>query len=142
MSSYFGVPFDLVNGIIAGGDIAIRKAVENGGQCLSGLEDLQEHKISANDVVVGIAASGTTPYIGGLEACNKIILLQEVFPVMQATHSLKLHSFYRRSSGSRVCNGQFQNESWNRTKISVKHDFDPTMIQLGKVKQNGRHATK
>jgi N-acetylmuramic acid 6-phosphate etherase len=37
--------------------------------------------------VVGIAASGTTPYvIGGLEACNKIILLQEV-PVMQAAHS-------------------------------------------------------
>jgi N-acetylmuramic acid 6-phosphate etherase len=40
------VPFDLVNGIIAGGDIAIRKAVENGGQCLSGWKDLQEHKIS------------------------------------------------------------------------------------------------
>jgi N-acetylmuramic acid 6-phosphate (MurNAc-6-P) etherase len=57
-------------------------------------KDLQEHKISANDVVVGIAASGTTPYvIGGLEACNKIILLQEVFPVMQAAHFLKLHSF-------------------------------------------------
>jgi N-acetylmuramic acid 6-phosphate etherase len=72
----FGVPFDLVNGIIAGGDIAIRKAVENADNA-SGLEDLQEHKISANDVVVGIAASGTTPYvIGGLEACNKIILLQ------------------------------------------------------------------
>jgi N-acetylmuramic acid 6-phosphate etherase len=89
----FGVPFDLVNGI-AGGDIAIRKAVENAEDNASqAWKDLQEHKISANDVVVGIAASGTTPYvIGGLEACNKIILLQ-VFPVMQATHFLKLHSF-------------------------------------------------
>jgi N-acetylmuramic acid 6-phosphate etherase len=84
MSSYFGVPFDLVNGIIAGGDIAIRKAVENEDNASQAWKDLQEHKISANDVVVGIAASGTT---GGLEACNKIILLQEVFPVMQAAHS-------------------------------------------------------
>jgi N-acetylmuramic acid 6-phosphate etherase len=38
MSSYFGVPFDLVNGIIAGGDIAIRKAVENAEDNASGLE--------------------------------------------------------------------------------------------------------
>jgi hypothetical protein len=121
---YFGVPFDLVNGIIAGGDIAIRKAVENAEDNAPGLERFT-HKISANDVVVGIAASGTTPYvIGGLEACNKIILLQEVFPVMQAAHFSNCTVSYRRSSGSRVCNRQFQNESWNRTKISVKHDFD------------------
>jgi N-acetylmuramic acid 6-phosphate etherase len=53
----FGVPFDLVNG--AGGDIAIRKAVENAEDKLGRFE----HKISANDVVVGIAASGTTPYV-------------------------------------------------------------------------------
>jgi N-acetylmuramic acid 6-phosphate etherase len=55
----FGVPFDLVNGIIAGGDIAIRKAVENADNASQAWKDLQEHKISANDVVVGIAASGT-----------------------------------------------------------------------------------
>jgi N-acetylmuramic acid 6-phosphate (MurNAc-6-P) etherase len=88
------------------------------------LEDLQEHKISANDVVVGIAASGTTPYvIGGLEACNKIILLQEVFPVMQATTFSNCTVSYRRSSGSRVCNGSSE---WKLEphKISVKHDFD------------------
>jgi N-acetylmuramic acid 6-phosphate etherase len=48
----FGVPFDLVNGIIAGGDIAIRKAVENAEDNASqAWKDLQEHKISANDVV-------------------------------------------------------------------------------------------
>jgi N-acetylmuramic acid 6-phosphate etherase len=46
MPTNFGVPFDLVNGIIAGGDIAIRRARKCGGQCLSGLEDLQEHHIS------------------------------------------------------------------------------------------------
>jgi N-acetylmuramic acid 6-phosphate etherase len=82
------VPFDLVNGIIAGGDIAIRKAVEMRRTMPQAWKDLQEHKISANDVVVGIAASGTTPYIGadkqnnisGSISCN-------------AEHLLKLHSF-------------------------------------------------
>lgn len=69
----FGVPHELVNGIIAGGDAAIRKAVENAEDDRSqAWTDLESHGISQNDVVIGIAASGTTPYvIGGLEACNE-----------------------------------------------------------------------
>jgi len=69
----FGVPFDMVVGIIAGGDKAIRKAVENAEDNTSqAWIDLQEHNINQNDVVIGIAASGTTPYvIGGLQACNE-----------------------------------------------------------------------
>lgn len=60
----FGVPFDLVNGIIAGGDKAIRRAVENAeDDKLQAWIDLQEHGITENDVVIGIAASGTTPYV-------------------------------------------------------------------------------
>src|SRR6476619_6423091 len=68
----FGVSFDLVNGIIAGGDKAIRRAVENAeDNTTQAWIDLQEHNINQNDVVIGIAASGTTPYvIGGLQACN------------------------------------------------------------------------
>ena len=69
----FGVSFDLVNGIIAGGDKAIRRAVENAeDNATQAWIDLQEYNINVNDVVVGIAASGTTPYvIGGLKACNE-----------------------------------------------------------------------
>ena len=69
----FGVPFDLVNGIIAGGDKAIRSAVENAeDNTTQAWIDLQEHSIKENDIVIGIAASGTTPYvIGGLEKCNE-----------------------------------------------------------------------
>jgi N-acetylmuramic acid 6-phosphate etherase len=69
----FGVPHDLVNGIIAGGDQAIRRAVENAEDDPNqARKDLQSHNISQKDVVIGIAASGTTPYvIGGLEACNR-----------------------------------------------------------------------
>jgi N-acetylmuramic acid 6-phosphate etherase len=69
----FGVEGGLVNGLIAGGDAAIRKAVEGAEDNLTqGWLDLQQHQISTLDVVIGIAASGTTPYVlGALEACNK-----------------------------------------------------------------------
>ena len=69
----FGVSADLITGIIAGGDKAIRKSIENAEDDLNqGWKDLLKHNISSNDFVIGIAASGTTPYvIGALEQCNK-----------------------------------------------------------------------
>lgn len=69
----FGVPFDMVNGIIAGGDKAIRRAVENAEDDLNqAWNDLTAFDINQNDSVIGIAASGTTPYvIGGLQKCNE-----------------------------------------------------------------------
>lgn len=68
----FGVPFDWVVGIIAGGDTAIRKAVEFAeDDAEQAWKDLQAYEIDEHDVVVGLAASGTTPYvIGGLKAAN------------------------------------------------------------------------
>ena len=58
----FGVPFDWVVGLIAGGDGAIRKAVEFAEDDKEqAWKDLQEYNINENDVLVGIAASGTTP---------------------------------------------------------------------------------
>ena len=54
----FGVPFDLVNGIIAGGDTAIRRAVENAeDNATQAWIDLQTHNINQNDIVIGIAAN-------------------------------------------------------------------------------------
>lgn len=69
----FGVPHDMVIGLIAGGDQAIRKAVEFAEDSLTqGWKDLKSHQINTNDVVIGIAASGTTPYVlGALENCTK-----------------------------------------------------------------------
>src|SRR5687767_5570279 len=59
----YGVPQGLVVGLIAGGDSAIRRAVENAEDDREqGWRDLQQWNISDKDVVVGIAASGTTPY--------------------------------------------------------------------------------
>ena len=69
----FGVSHDLVIGLIAGGDSAIRKAVEFAEDNNElGWEDLKKYDVSNNDVVVGIAASGTTPYVvGALKRCQE-----------------------------------------------------------------------
>ncbi|PHK15691.1 N-acetylmuramic acid-6-phosphate etherase, partial [Nostoc linckia z15] len=68
----FGVPFDMVIGLIAGGDAAIRKAVEFAEDDKEqAWRDLMQYKVNSNDIVIGIAASGTTPYvIGGLDTAN------------------------------------------------------------------------
>ncbi|MEG2849987.1 MAG: N-acetylmuramic acid 6-phosphate etherase, partial [Bacteroidales bacterium] len=66
----YGAPFDLIIGLIAGGDTAIRKAVENAEDDLQGgWRDMLPYNIGENDVVVGIAASGSTPYVIG--ACKE-----------------------------------------------------------------------
>lgn len=69
----FGVPEDWVIGLMAGGDSAIRKAVEFAEDDKNqGWKDLQNFNISVLDFVIGIAASGTTPYVvGALEYCNQ-----------------------------------------------------------------------
>ncbi len=69
----FGVPHELVIALIAGGDQAIRKAVENAEDDQSqGWKDLQEWEIDQRDFVIGIAASGSTPYVvSALEQCKK-----------------------------------------------------------------------
>ena len=66
----FGVPHGMVIGLIAGGDRAIRKAVEFAEDSAEqGWKDLKEHDIGKTDCVIGIAASGTTPYvIGAIES--------------------------------------------------------------------------
>jgi N-acetylmuramic acid 6-phosphate etherase len=68
----YGMPFDLVIGIIAGGEVAIRRPVENAEDDREqGWRDLQAHDVSDKDIVVGIAASGTTPYVAGaLQECR------------------------------------------------------------------------
>lgn len=66
----YGAPYDWVIGLIAGGDSAIRKAVEKAEDDPErGWKDLQDYHIGGYDSVVGVAASGTTPYVVG--ACRK-----------------------------------------------------------------------
>tara|TARA_B100001250_G_C19791600_1_gene786777 strand:- start:243 stop:1058 length:816 start_codon:yes stop_codon:yes gene_type:complete len=69
----FGVSNNLVIGLIAGGDTAIRSAVESAEDNTNqAWLDLKNYNISEKDVVIGISASGTTPYVlGGLKNCQK-----------------------------------------------------------------------
>ena len=73
----YGVPFDLVIGLIAGGDGALRKAVERAEDDPEGAwRDLEPFCPTAQDVLIGIAASGTTPYVvGGLREARRHGLL-------------------------------------------------------------------
>lgn len=73
----YGVPFDRVIGLIAGGDGALRRAVEHAEDDTEGAwRDMAPYHPTAGDVLIGIAASGTTPYvIGGLRAARRHGLL-------------------------------------------------------------------
>lgn len=70
----YGVPNTMVIGLIAGGDTALRNAVENAEDKPEfGVQDLKSHNLTSGDVVVGLAASGRTPYvIGGLEYAKSL----------------------------------------------------------------------
>jgi N-acetylmuramic acid 6-phosphate etherase len=135
----FGVPFDLVNGIIAGGDKAIRKAVENAeDDAKQAWIDLQEHNINDNDVVIGIAASGTTPYvIGGLEACNQNNICTGSISC-NAESPLSKTAKYPVDVvvGPEFVTGSSRMKAGTAQKLVLNMISTATMIQLGKVKGN------
>ncbi len=70
----FGTPHEMVVGIIAGGDTAIRRAVEGAEDDVQqGFKDLQFHNVNENDIVIGISASGRTPYVlHALKKCREM----------------------------------------------------------------------
>ena len=135
----FGVPFDLVVGIIAGGDKAIRKAVENAEDDPNqAWIDLQEKNINENDVVVGIAASGTTPYvIGGLKACNENNIITgsiscNAASPMSQTAKIPIDVVV----GPEFVTGSSRMKAGTAQKLVLNMISTATMIQLGKVKGN------
>jgi N-acetylmuramic acid 6-phosphate etherase len=135
----FGVPFDLVNGIIAGGDTAIRRAVENAeDNATQAWIDLKNNNIGANDVVIGIAASGTTPYvIGGLETCNQNNILTGCI-TNNAGSPLALTAQYPIEVvvGPEFVTGSSRMKAGTAQKLVLNMISTAAMIQLGKVKGN------
>lgn len=135
----FGVPHELVVGLIAGGDSAIRKAVEFAEDSTTqGWKDLQEHHINDNDIVVGIAASGTTPYvISALEECNKrnintgCITCNQGSPLaLTAKFSIEV------VVGPEFVTGSSRMKAGTAQKLVLNMITTASMIQLGKVKGN------
>ena len=135
----FGVEHGLVIGLIAGGDSAMWKAVEFAEDSKTqGWEDLLKHNISDKDIVIGIAASGTTPYvIGALEKCNEkgiatgCIVCNAASPVAKtAKYPIEV------VVGPEFVTGSTRMKSGTAQKLVLNMISTSTMIKLGKVKGN------
>ena len=135
----YGVPHGMVVGLIAGGDGAIRKAVEQAEDSTTqAIKDLEAEGINEADIVVGIAASGTTPYVihglrvcqargiaTGCITCNPGAPLTAVadYPVVAAT-------------GPEVVTGSTRMKAGTAQKLVLNMLTTTVMIRLGRVQDN------
>lgn len=135
----FGVPQGMVVGLIAGGDAAIRKAVEFAeDDCEQGWKDLQEYAITENDIVVGIAASGTTPYVlGALEtAKSKGILTGGISCNPDSPLSQLADVAITPVVGPEFVTGSTRMKSGTAQKLVLNMLSTAIMIRLGRVRGN------
>lgn len=135
----FGVSPRIFIGLIAGGDIALRKAVENAeDDSEKGWEELQEYSINTNDVVIGIAASGTTPYvIGAVEkAREKGILTACITCNPNSDLGKAVDIAIEAVVGSEFVTGSTRLKSGSAQKMILNMVSTVTMIRLGKVAGN------
>lgn len=135
----YGAPFELIIGLIAGGDTAIRKAVESAEDKLDGAwKDMAPYKPTANDTLVGIAASGTTPYvIGGLREARNCGMLTGCITCnpgspVAAEAEIKIEAVV----GPEFVTGSTRMKSGTAQKLILNMISTTTMVKLGKVKGN------
>lgn len=135
----FGVPHNWVIGLIAGGDSAIRKAVEFAeDDPKQGWKDLQEYDVSPLDFVIGIAASGTTPYVvGALQECEQrgiataCITCNKNSSLAEATkHPIEINV------GPEFVTGSTRMKSGTAQKLVLNMISTAVMIRLQRVKGN------
>lgn len=135
----FGVDSGLVVGLIAGGDIAIRKAVEFAEDDINGArKDLKKFNLSKIDTVIGIAASGYTPYvIGGLKHANKIGSLTGSITCNPNNPIEKEAKFPMTVIvGPEFLTGSTRMKSGTAQKLILNMISTSLMIKMGKVKGN------
>ena len=135
----YGVPPGLVVAIIAGGDKAITTAVEFAEDDREqGWKDLQAHNISDKDVVIGIAASGTTPYvIAALEECRKRnIITGSISCNPDSPVSAAADFPIEVVVGPEFVTGSTRMKSGTAQKLVLNMISTSAMIQLGRVEDN------
>ncbi|GAB4132156.1 MAG: N-acetylmuramic acid 6-phosphate etherase [Raineya sp.] len=135
----FGVPQDWVIGIIAGGDSAIRKAVEFAeDDTQQAWKDLQAYQINSLDVLVGIAASGKTPYVvGGLQKAQENGIFTACITCNPNTAVAKFSDIaIEVIVGAEFVTGSTRMKAGTAQKLVLNMISTATMIQLGRVKGN------
>jgi N-acetylmuramic acid 6-phosphate etherase len=135
----YGMQQGKVIGLIAGGDTAIRKAVENAeDNATQAWKDLEHHSINQNDVLVGIAASGRTPYvIGGVREAKKNSIITGCI-VCNEGSELAAYVDYPIEVvvGPEFVTGSTRMKAGTAQKLVLNMISTATMIQLGRVKGN------
>ena len=135
----YGMPAERVVGIIAGGDIAIRKSVEHAeDDTEQAWIDLKEHNITENDVIVGIAASGTTPYvIGGLQdAMTNGLLTAGITNNPGSPLAQGCDIPIEINVGPEFVTGSTRMKSGTSQKLVLNMISTALMIKIGRVKGN------
>nr|WP_262903769.1 N-acetylmuramic acid 6-phosphate etherase [Myroides odoratimimus] len=135
----YGVSPDLVIGIIAGGDHAIRHAVENAeDNPLQGWLDLQQYNVNSKDIVIGIAASGTTPYvIKALEQCQKNKITTSCITCNPRSPLAEVADYpIEVVVGPEFVTGSSRMKAGTAQKLVLNMISTSSMIQIGRVKGN------
>lgn len=135
----FGLPPTWVIGLIAGGDTALRSPVENAEDDMKrGWEELQEHRINMKDTVIGIAASGTTPYVVGAlrNARENGILTASISSNPGSPIAAEAEVAIEMVVGPEFVTGSSRMKSGTGQKMILNMISTATMIRLGRVKGN------
>ncbi len=135
----FGADPDWVVGLIAGGDSAIRKAVEFAEDDRNqAWKDLQQHNITSKDVVIGIAASGSTPYVvGGLAECRKQGVTTACITCNDQAEVIAVADYpVVVVVGPEFVTGSTRMKAGTAQKLVLNMISTSVMIQLGRVKGN------
>jgi len=135
----YGVGHGKVIGIIAGGDKAIRKAVENAeDDAEQSWKDLEEFSINKNDVLIGIAASGRTPYvIGGVKQARANGIITGCITCNSGSELAKQVDFpIEIVTGPEFVTGSTRMKAGTAQKLALNMISTAVMIQLGHVKGN------
>lgn len=135
----FGMPNTVVIGLIAGGDTALRNPVENAeDNTAQGWKDLEAHHINPKDTVIGIAASGTTPYvIGALEEARRHgILTGAISSNPDSPLSQAADVAIEMVVGPEFVTGSSRMKSGTGQKMILNMISTSVMIKLGRVKGN------
>lgn len=135
----FGVPFDLVIGLIAGGDGALRRAVEHAEDDTDGAwRDLMPYHPTADDTLIGIAASGTTPYvIGGLQRARQEGLLTAAVVCNPGSPAAAAAEYALEAVvGPEFVTGSTRMKAGTAQKLMLNMLSTTVMIRLGRVEGN------